>query len=275
MPQPYVEVGLAVLMLIAMILWWYMIRMLHRGEVQLEKLPKLNWIFLVLGFAAYAGNLVQFSFADACLLATAYFLCASAANPLFFLLAKTSQPATPDQLNQLEGTANSTALLAVGLALIFGIAGTLTFAIDTQERKTYLDGLVHNVGTLKLSADFQRERDSENMKQLEQNLDSKSEELKGLIAAVNERLSKIDKDIEQLRAGEARDSRVEDLLTKSDTLAASLKREADDISQQAKELDEHRKKIAELADTTAHSLVPRAGQKSSPGHAHRSSQKKL
>jgi methyl-accepting chemotaxis protein len=215
---------------------------LSRRDAKLEWFPALCRGLVILGFVEYFLGLTQFSFADACLLAAALFLCAGAANPLFFLLAKEGGSGA-DQLGHLEHVANWTGLFAAGLALMFGLVGTFAFAYETVERKTYLDGLVENVVTIKRSADYQRGLDSESMKRIEQNLNSKGDELKGLIAAVNERLSKIDKDLQQLRAGEARDARVDDLLSKSDLLAETVKQNATDISQQAQKLDELRGKI--------------------------------
>jgi predicted RNase H-like nuclease (RuvC/YqgF family) len=220
----------------------------------------------------YAAIWTRFGFADACLMATAYFLCASAANPL---LAKISQPGTQDQIDQLERGANSTALIATGLALIFAIAGTLAFADETRERNAREDALRQRVTRLETASLLdQNRRDIEHMRAEEQNLDSKNEELKRLTATINERLGKIDEDLQKLQAGEARDARVADLLSRTNALAASVKKEADDINQQAKALDEHRKKIAEVTDTIAHRLVPQA-QKSSARPGHKPSRKKL
>ena len=262
-------------MLVAMVLWWLLVRMFLRGEARLEKLPVLYWSFLLVGFLVYAATWTRLGFADACLLATAYFLCASAANPLFFFLARISQPATQDQIDQLERGANSTALIATGLALIFAFAGTLAFADETRERNAREDALRQRVTGLETASLLdQNRRDMEHMRAEEQNLNSKNEELKGLIATVNERLGKIDENIGKLQAGEARDARVADLLSKTNALAASVKQEADDISHQAKTLDEHGKKIAELTDTMARRLVPQA-QKPSARLGRKPSRKKL
>jgi methyl-accepting chemotaxis protein len=253
MPQHYQEVILVIPMVIAMFLCWRMIGMVQRGKLKLDMLPRLNWGLIVLGFVAYASSFIEFTFADACLLATAYFLCASAANPLFFLLAKTTQPATTEQLDHYEAAANSTALLAVGLALIFGAAGTLAFANETRERNSREEHLTERVANLEKSSLLnQSRRDLEDMKQ---NLNSKTGELNGLITTINERLKEVDRNIQQLQAGDARDSRVGDLVSKMEALAASIKQEADDIRQQAQTLGENGKKIAEL-DAIVHRPVP-------------------
>jgi methyl-accepting chemotaxis protein len=271
MPQHYQEVILVIPMVIAMFLCWRMIGMVQRGKLKLDMLPRLNWGLIVLGFVAYASSFIEFTFADACLLATAYFLCASAANPLFFLLAKTTQPAATEQLDHYEAAANSTALLAVGLALIFGAAGTLALANDTRERNSREEYLTQRVANLEKSSLLnQSRRDLENMKQ---SLGSKTEDLSGLITTINERLKTIDGNMQQLRAGDARDSRVEGLVSQTDALAASIKQEAGDISQQAETLGEHGKKIAQL-DAIVHKPVPPDHKIVSPERARSAGRKK-
>jgi hypothetical protein len=195
--------------------------------------------------------------AVACLIASAIFIYIGTLNPLIFsLLVKARLPvgsltkALTEKIDATERAINLSAMFAVFLALVSGYAGAFFLANENSQRlkrDTKLDTIIIEHGntlfslTNALNAEMRSALDAEI--RVDQELNSKNKELVDRIDHLMEDLMTVTEAVQQLKMGEARDMRFDDLKPQQDALATTLKKDDNDVHEHQAKLELINKKL--------------------------------
>jgi apolipoprotein N-acyltransferase len=185
-----------------------------------------SWLMISLGAAGFVIGLYSpsLSFADSCLLASAMFLYIGGVNPLLFaLVVKARLTEELNGVERAERAVNLTALLAVLLAVAWGLTGAVVYAQENKERTQKSEELTAKVEYLEKTVHDQEEAVSSLRKVIEQGIrDSLERNAKNegdigsigrIASAAGTELLQVADSIRKLKAGDAQDARVNDLLS--------------------------------------------------------------